>query len=386
MQGIVTLALKDLRLLVRDKFGAFWILVFPLMFALFFGTVFSGGGGPDTRPLPIAVIDDDNSQASKSLRERLVKTGSLEMETMPLERAQTAVRRGDKIAYLRIPKGFGESPIFVGPTKHNIELGIDPVRKAEVGFLHGLIAQTYFAGFQDFFGGNPLPQAKNDEKTKPATGLQIPVTMTEVIKSRQGRPRSSFEITFPSAILWGLISCAFGFAIGLVNERTQGTYLRLQTSPLTWSEILAGKGLGCFLACIGVAVLLLMVGVVVFGVGIANPLLLVLGLVFTAFCFTGLMMFIGTLGTTENGVAGAAWGMFMPLAMLGGGFIPLIAMPRWLWNVSHFSPFKWSIFALEGAIFRDLTVGDLLLSYTILFGVGAVFLWIAIQIMRRREV
>ena len=45
MSAVVTLALKDLKLLIRNRASLFWILGFPLLLALFFGLVFGGGGG-----------------------------------------------------------------------------------------------------------------------------------------------------------------------------------------------------------------------------------------------------------------------------------------------------------------------------------------------------
>ena len=44
MKPVLVLALKDLKLIYRDKFGLFWLLVFPLLMALFFGSIFSGAG------------------------------------------------------------------------------------------------------------------------------------------------------------------------------------------------------------------------------------------------------------------------------------------------------------------------------------------------------
>ncbi len=41
--AIVALAKKDLLLLVRDKAGLFFALGFPLVMAVFFGTIFGGG-------------------------------------------------------------------------------------------------------------------------------------------------------------------------------------------------------------------------------------------------------------------------------------------------------------------------------------------------------
>jgi ABC-2 type transport system permease protein len=42
--------------------------------------------------------------------------------------------------------------------------------------------------------------------------------------------------------------------------------------------------------------------------------------------------------------------MLMVMAMLGVGMLPLIFMPSWLRPFSHISPVKWSILALEGAV------------------------------------
>ena len=40
MRSLLTLAGKDLRLLVRDRAGLFWVLFFPLIMAIFFGSIF----------------------------------------------------------------------------------------------------------------------------------------------------------------------------------------------------------------------------------------------------------------------------------------------------------------------------------------------------------
>ena len=51
MRAAVFLALKDLRLLLRDRAAAFFTFVFPLAIALFFGYVFSG---TTSEPLRVA--------------------------------------------------------------------------------------------------------------------------------------------------------------------------------------------------------------------------------------------------------------------------------------------------------------------------------------------
>jgi ABC-2 type transport system permease protein len=220
---------------------------------------------------------------------------------------------------------------------------------------------------------------------KGGVGFQpVLITKEEVTTERTG-PRSPWEVTFPSAVLWGMLGCVTGFSISLVSERVGGTWLRLQTAPVSRSQVLAGKGLACFLACALVTGLLLTIGRQVLGVGIENYPALVLGAACTAFCFTGIMMFLCTLGKTERAVAGIGWGAMMPLAMIGGGMIPLFVMPAWLQTASHFSPVKWGIVALEGPIWRGYGLADMLLPCGILAAVGAAGFGVGMAWLSRQE-
>ena len=56
MNAVLSLAGKELRLLVRDKFALFWILAFPLMFALFFGVIFGDGNGGGRGAMTLTIV------------------------------------------------------------------------------------------------------------------------------------------------------------------------------------------------------------------------------------------------------------------------------------------------------------------------------------------
>ena len=77
MNPVITLALKDLKLLVRDKPSLFFSVGFPLIFAVFFGTIFSAGNGGGGERIPIALVDEDRSERSRALVESL--TGAPEL-------------------------------------------------------------------------------------------------------------------------------------------------------------------------------------------------------------------------------------------------------------------------------------------------------------------
>ena len=95
MKALVSIAMKDLRLLARDKMGMIFILLFPLFLALFFGAVF-GGGGSNKGALKIAVIDNDKSKASLTYLEKLKSIEMLKLLPMPLDQAKEKVRQSNK--------------------------------------------------------------------------------------------------------------------------------------------------------------------------------------------------------------------------------------------------------------------------------------------------
>jgi ABC-2 type transport system permease protein len=94
-------------------------------------------------------------------------------------------------------------------------------------------------------------------------------------------------------------------------------------------------------------------------------------------------MFISTLGKTEQSVGGAGWAILMIMAMFGGAMMPLAFMPSWMRNISHFSPIKWAILAMEGAIWRDFRFTEMLVPCAVLIAVGAVFFTLGVFMLRK---
>ena len=426
MQTLWTLARKDITLLFRDRFALFWIFAFPLMFSLFFGMLFSDGGDGTRTRIAILVVDDAKTEASKKLIQRLADHESLHVQRdeegvpqmHPLEKAREAVRKGQKTAYVRIPADYGGGSLFemFGPSEEGsaIEVGLDPTRSTELGFLQGILMQVRFSGMGELFQDRDrMLEEITDGRLEIGNDAELSATQREVLdrfmgsletffedvdfgdagggsdagggelfdvsgslevvdvsREKDHQPRTAFDITFPSAIVWGLMGVAVAFASTLVRERTQGTLLRLRIAPIGRSQVLAGKAFACFLTCMIVMVFLLGFSMAFLGVRFDDYLLAVLALASTAACFTGVMMISAVMGKTEQAVAGASWGVMMPFAMIGGGMIPLIAMPPWLVKLSNFSPFKWGIYAIEGAAWRGFTLSDMLMPCLILVATG----------------
>ncbi len=425
MGAIWTIAKKDMALLWRDRAGLFWVIGFPLIMALFFGSIFSSGGGPGN--VSLGIVNEDQSEYSKAFIDELRKTKSIQARTMPLDSAQQLVRGGKLSAYLKLGKGFGDSWGFsFKPGDTTIEIGIDPSKQMLAGMLDGIIMQSLFAAAQsqisdkfklnervsswkdqianvqgmsaerkkaltDLLGNWQALDTLSDSTTADSTkekksGFGNIVTVRKAdMSALEAGPRTSWEITFPSSVFWALLGCCAAFAISIVTERTHGTFLRLRLAPISRTQVLAGKGLACFLASVAVAALLLGFGTIVFHMRILSYPLMLLAVVASAICFVGLMMIISVLGKTEQAVSGSAWGILMIFSMTGGGMLPLAFMPSWLQTISHFSPMKWGILAVEGAIWRGFTLGEMMLPVSILISIGVVCFCAGAWILGRQE-
>lgn len=401
-----SLAKKDIRLLLRDKSAMFWVLIFPLMIAVLFGQIF--GGSNSSSAIKIALIDQDGSKQSKDLANKIGHSKAVKVQAVA--DPANAVRKGDLSAYVLIPKGYGDAAsrmqYATGPA---IKIGVDPSHTAESGMLQGVVSEAAYNAMSESFsqladmrknvedGLAKLNQAGGSGSQNASTrqfltsldkylatpaasspnsaanfSFQGPKIEEAPVQAEGASPANAYEVTFPQAILWGLLGVMSSFAISMVKERNQGTLIRLRVSPMSFTQILAGKGLACFLSCAGVMVVLLTVGKLMFHIHLGSPGLLALAIGSGAFCLVGIMMLLSVLGKTEQAVGGASWGVMITMAMFGGGMIPIFVMPPWMQAASNLSPLKWTTLSIEGAIWRGFTLHDMLVPCSVLISIGIV--------------
>jgi len=421
MAKLVALAGKDLRVLCADKGNLFWVFGFPTLFSLLFGAIYAGAEkGPSG--MEVAVVDEDKSEFSKLYVAHLQSDEALKVLTLEQEPALARVRKGRVAAAVVLRPGFGAGfSAFFDANDPKLQIASDPGRKMEAAYLEGLLAKAQFEVLAKRFrdrqwmrgqmdtwrsqikdaGGLPGADAHvylrffdamdsflkdvNDQTYEGGLGNGVlNVAKLEVQREYSG-PRTPFQITFPQAILWAVLSCAATFAISIVKERTTGTYQRLCVGPISQAHILAGKGLACFATCATVIVLLVAMGKLIFQVPIDSPILFAVATACTCLCFVGLMMLVSTLGKTEQSVGGAGWAILMIMAMFGGAMMPLAFMPAWMRSISHFSPVKWGILAMEGGIWRHFSLTEMLLPCGILLVLTAAFFALGVLMLRRAQ-
>jgi len=436
MNEILALAMKDLRLLLRDKAGFIFAFVFPLVYAVFFGAIFSNVGGDATSKLQIAVVDEDKTPESRSFIEALEGVSEVEVTTTGRDEAVQSVRRGQRLAYIALPEGFGakRDGMFWGDPPE-VAVGIDPSRQAEAGMLQGVLIKCAFERMQDMFQRPELmagridtwldnlrsaddidsnwrgplelffPALKSfvqniprDEQKSAASqpsdgseseqsslfegGWQPVIIDMQPVTRQTGVKISSYAWSFPQGIIWGVMGCAAAFGISLVVERTSGTLVRLRMAPIARWQILAGKATACFFTTLGMIITLLVLAAVVFGVRTHSIPLLAVAVVSVALGFVGIMMLLSVIGKTEQSAAGIGWAVLLIMAMIGGGMVPRLFMPAWMKMLSHVSPVKWAIHAMEGALWRGFSPAEMLAPCAVLIGVGVVCFAIGVRAFR----
>lgn len=368
MHEIIALAVKDLRILIRDKAGFFFVFFFPLIMAVFFGTIFSGGGGGGG--ISLCVVDEDSSENSERFLGMLEDAPELTVMRSTREQAATRVRRGKTTAYLVVLNGFGNRwQGGFGGEAPEIELGVDPSRKASSGMLYGILNRYASRRFQEMFGGG-----SDGPSIQPVTIRQQDVEVQRLL------PNNAYAVSFPQGIVWAFIGTAATFGVSFVTERRRGTLVRLRMAPVRRAQVLGGKALACFTLTTVVSTMMLLIAIVVFGVRPTSYASLLLAVVCGSIGFVGIMMLVSVVGRTEQSASGIGWAMLLLMSMTGGGMIPLMIMPSWMQALSNFSPVKWLVLGVEGAIWRGFSMTEMLLPCGILLGIGVFFFALGVKV------
>lgn len=442
MSAILSIAKKDVVLLLRDKTNAFFTLVFPLFVAIFFGAIFGGGGGGGGK-LTVAVVNEDGGPGAAAFIADLAADESIEVVTArnPSKGAPaTPLSRDDATSMLRLksadacvvlPPGFGDPArgLFSGkPMK--LEAIVPPGRSAEAGLLTGKLNEIAFKSISRTFTNpaamttalgdarksidsstmSPLQKtllnsifdsadsltrdvnaqvesnADADAGAKKDSGPSfrpVEVDIHELAPTKSTSPRSSWETSFPQGVVWGLMGAVMAFAVSLTEERSRGTFIRLNAAPISRGHVLAGKAVACFVVCMIVQLVLLGAGVLIFGVRPTNWAMMLAAMALSALGAIGVVMLIAAAARSEGAAMGMARGVVILLAMIGGGSVPVFFMPPFVQKLSLLSPFRWSQVSIEASLWASYSWGEFALPAGVLLAVAVLGFFGGAALMNR---
>ena len=170
------------------------------------------------------------------------------------------------------------------------------------------------------------------------------------------------------------------------TERRMGTYDRLLAAPMSLITLLLGKiAVGAFFA-IMVASVASLVGILFLNATVAQPALMVLGIIMGAFTFSAMGLIFGSIPTHNPGdVQMPSTLIRWVLLFISGVFIPLSQMSDIARGFSYISPLTYAQDLMNHAV---LGAGELnlWLDISILFLSGVIFLIPSIQLHKRGRV
>ena len=166
------------------------------------------------------------------------------------------------------------------------------------------------------------------------------------------------------SLIPGLIGITLLFSASSIEpvsipiERRMKTFDRLLSAPVSLSAVVFGESLSGFIYSIIIAIIPLLIGILLFNTIVTAPLLIIPGLVLTAFCFSSMGTLFAAYPTENVGEVMSILNIVrLPLIFISGVFIPIEAMPPIGQVVAYISPLTYGNDLIQGAYYGTSRFG-----------------------------
>tara|TARA_R110002050_G_scaffold223805_2_gene359731 strand:- start:1603 stop:2871 length:1269 start_codon:yes stop_codon:yes gene_type:complete len=244
--------------------------------------------------------------------------------------------------------------------KNSIKNGIDKM-------IFKIETQTIYKAFQSQI---------TDDETEAIFDTESFITFKEITPSIGENEiiPNSVQHNVPAWTLFAIFFIIVPLSINMVKEKSQGTFVRLRTNPVSYLTVLGGKTVIYLAVCLIQFGLMLGIGVYLFPIlGLPSlavtgkiPLLFLVAL-FAGLAAIGLGLLLGTVARTQEQSAPFGATFVVILAALGGVWVPVFIMPKFMQTLSNLSPMNWGLNAFYDVFLRDAGILDLIPELTLLF-------------------
>jgi linearmycin/streptolysin S transport system permease protein len=374
MRHVLAIAIKDLRITLRDRAAVVGMLATPLMLALILGMAFGAFGGSHSGIQVVLVDLDGTPTGGQPIAAVLTSPDLAALLTVSVSKdaadARAQIDRGSGTAAVIVPAGFGDSvaraagiggaagaspavATGAGAAPATVEIYGNPAVPTGVGVVRtvvdGVLARMAAAVAAGQVTAASLTAsgivAPSDPRLAAAVGAAAAQAAGGTgIALREGTspaPSSTVDygrVVGPSMAVLFLMFTVTAGARRMLEERDAGTIARLAVTPATRAQILFGKGAGIFLAG-GVQMgLLLVATTLIFSISwgsLTGLALLTIALVFAA---TSWGLLIAGYAKTPAQANQAGTAITIVFGILAGNFVPRAFLPDILKNVSLATP------------------------------------------------
>ncbi|MDA1217255.1 MAG: ABC transporter permease, partial [Chloroflexi bacterium] len=324
------------------------VFIMPIMQLLLLGYAATS----DVRNIPLAVLDQDKSPASRTLLDSF--------RTADYFREAFDVNSENELRSL-IDSGRARTGLIIPPDYSSRLAAGQP---AQVAFIidgsDPTIAGTALAAATLI--GQARATALTVERLA-ARGMAVAAAPAIEVRARVWYNPDLISAYYMIPALVGLILqflTVILTATAIVRERERGTIEQLIVTPLTAAELIVGKLAPYVVIAFIDTLLILAGGVLLFGVPINGslPLLLLLSGLFLI-SNLGVGLLISTATSTQQEAIIMAIFYNLPSMFLSGFIYPVAAMPRVLQFISYAIPLRYFLIVVRGIVLKAVGVPEL---------------------------
>jgi ABC-type Na+ efflux pump permease subunit len=389
---------KDLRRYRRDATAlALWFIL-PLIMTATIGLVF-GRGDANLQGL-LLIADEDGGLAGTFLRESISRGPlgpMLAIQRVQQPEGRKRLAHGDGSALLIIPKGYDRAvmrdeaaqwTLITNPEQQLMPQVVREVASANVdaAFYLQRIAGAQLRALGDAPEWRTAFRAMGRASSSVATYLDPPrITLkTTAVGDPAVARRTVSQMLFPGIVLLVILMMGSGLSLEIWKESRAGAVRRVAGTPAGMHAFLAGKLAATF------AVLLLAILITFAAERLAFdiPMRACALAVAWSGC-AGVVVYCALLVAqlllaSERSASTVAGIIMVPLAMLGGSFFPLEAMPENFERIARHTPNGWILVTLRSILSAPVARPELAQDFAVLLAAGALLFGLAVRSLNRR--
>ena len=382
MRALRFLLRKEFLQITRDHVIMRMILIMPLVQLL----VHANAVTFEVRSAQLYLLDQDHSEASRGVVERLVASGRFELAGIALSRhaADEAMLRRDADVILVIPEGFEEELVRERAAPVQLILNAeDGGAAAVIRSYAGRILESYSAELgQEMIPSLAYAGARDDPPPVPGAA--------RIDLRRRGwyNAEMDYRAYMVPGILVVLVTMIGTLltAMNIVREKESGTLDQLNVTPISSAVFIAAKLIPLWTFAMVDLALGLAFSYFVLGVPVRGSLLLVF---FSAAVYLVLALAIGlwisTLVETQQQAMFVTFALMMVYLLMSGLFTPVNAMPEWAQWLAELNPVAHFVHLMRAVLLKGAGIADVARQLVILAAGGAVVLTLAVRQYRKRS-
>ncbi len=372
-----------LRRVARDRTALFFMIVLPIGVILIIGATVHGFS-----TFKVGVVDEGAGQAGRQLVAAMDREPDLDIRSYPnISAAATGVARSEISTAVILPAHMG-SDLRSGKI---VDVGVmaeqsNSTQQAAAQAVESVISRQG-SKVQAALFASAHASGSFEQNLARANALESKVSRVNVDRARVDSHSNTlpegFSYSAPTMLVLFVFLNALAGGATIIETRRLGMYERMATAPLHTGTIILGEALTYFCIALIQAVLIVLVGALVFGVSWGSPVAAATLILFWAMVGGSAGMLSGTLFRTPEQASSIGPAVGIALAMLGGCMWPLSIVSQTMRNVGHATPQAWAVDAWTDLLSRGGTLTTILPQLAVLAAFAAGFLAIATIRMRR---